>query len=67
MNRKTLEKLLDKKGYKLRETSDREGRWMVVSTLTRFDWSFKTLASVERFTVDEKNMREYIDSILANP
>lgn len=67
MNRKTLEKMLDKKGYKLRETSDREARWMVVSTLTPFDWSFKTLASVERFAVDEKNMREYIDSILANP
>jgi hypothetical protein len=68
MNRKTLEKMLSKCGYDLRETSDREGRWMIVDTLTRFHWSFKNLSGVERFALDEKSMRQYANRILAmNP
>jgi hypothetical protein len=68
MNRKTLEKMLNKCGYDLRETSDREGRWMIVDNLTRFHWSFKSLSDVERFAVDEKNMRKYANRILSmNP
>lgn len=68
MNRNTLEKMLAKTGYVLRETSDREARWMIVSTLSNFHWSFKTLDGVRRFAVDEKNMKEYANKILAmNP
>jgi hypothetical protein len=65
MNRKSLEKMLAKTGYVLRETSDSEARWMIVSTLSNFHWSFKTLASVHQFALDEKNMRSYANRILA--
>jgi len=68
MNRKTLEKMLAVRGYALRETSDREARWMVVSTLTHFHWSFKTLSGVQKFASNEKDMRAYSDKVLAlNP
>lgn len=64
MNRKTLEKMLAQKGYALRETFDKEARWMVVSVLTDFHWSFKTLSGVQKFASNEKNMRQYCDSVL---
>ncbi len=68
MNRKTLEKMLAKTGYVLRDTHDREAKWMVVSTLSNFHWSFKTLDGVRQFASDEKNMRAYANKILAmNP
>mgnify|MGYP003343499416 FL=1 len=60
-----MEKLLSRLGYELRETSNMDGRWMIVSTITRFHWSFKTLSGVERFATDEKHMRQYANRILA--
>ena len=64
MNRKSLEKQLEKLGYRLRETWDPDSRWMVSSTLTDFHWSFKTLEGVRLFTLDEKNLVKYARAVI---
>ena len=59
MNSKTIQKQLKIMGYTLRKTTSVDARWMVVSDVLTYHWSFKDLKGVERFMVDERAMYRY--------
>lgn len=61
MNRKQLEKMLDRMQYDLKDTGVHHGdaRWMVRSRVLDYHWSFKTLDGVRRFVVDEHAIYKY--------
>ena len=63
MNRKQLEKALDRMQYDLKDTGHFDGRWMVRSRVLDYHWSFDTLDGVRRFVVDEKAMYRYARSV----
>jgi hypothetical protein len=68
MNRKQLEKALNRMQYDLKDTGVHHGdaRWMVRSRVLDYHWSFKTLDGVRRFVVDEHAMRSQYEDIAAS-